>query len=54
MILDDLYIRALSRKPTEVERKKLNPLIAANATDRKTYDDIFWALLNSTEFSFNH
>ncbi|HEY3838772.1 MAG TPA: DUF1549 and DUF1553 domain-containing protein [Bryobacteraceae bacterium] len=54
VILDDLYIRTLARKPTEAERKKLTPIIAANATDRKTYDDIFWALLNSTEFSFNH
>ncbi len=54
VILDDLYIRTLARKPTEAERKKLNPMIASSATDRKTYDDIFWALLNSTEFSFNH
>jgi hypothetical protein len=52
-ILDALYIRTLARKPSEAERKKLNPLIASNA-DRKTYDDIFWGLLNSTEFSFNH
>jgi len=28
------------------------PLLASN--DRKAYDDIFWALLNSTEFEFNH
>ena len=41
------------RQPTESEKKKLTPLIASNA-DRKTYDDIFWALLNSTEFAFNH
>ena len=54
VILDTLYIRTLARKPTEAERKKLNTLIASAATDRKTYDDIFWALLNSTEFAFNH
>ena len=51
-ILDDIYIRALARKPSEAEKKKLLALIVPN--DRKSYDDIFWALLNSTEFQFNH
>jgi Protein of unknown function (DUF1549)/Protein of unknown function (DUF1553) len=49
-ILDDLFVRALARKPSEAEKKKLLPLLA----DRKGYDDVLWALLNSTEFSFNH
>jgi len=29
-------------------------LVAANPTDRQPYEDVFWALLNSTEFAFNH
>ncbi|HLH17536.1 MAG TPA: DUF1549 and DUF1553 domain-containing protein [Bryobacteraceae bacterium] len=53
-ILDELYIRALARKPSDAERKKLLPLLAADPKDRKPYDDVLWALLNSTEFSFNH
>ncbi len=53
-ILDDLFIRAYSRKPSEPERKKLLPLVASHPNDRQPYDDIFWALLNSTEFAFNH
>ena len=53
-IIDDLFIRTLTRKPTEEEKKKLLNLVASNAADRKPYDDIFWALLNSTEFAFNH
>jgi hypothetical protein len=53
-ILDDLFIRAYSRKPSEPERKKLLPLVAAHPSERQPYDDIFWALLNSTEFAFNH
>ncbi|HEV3197307.1 MAG TPA: DUF1549 and DUF1553 domain-containing protein [Bryobacteraceae bacterium] len=53
-ILDELFIRTLSRKPSEPERKRLLPLVAANPTDRKAYDDVLWALLNSTEFAFNH
>jgi hypothetical protein len=28
--------------------------LVTNPKDRKVYDDIFWALLNSTEFEFNH
>jgi len=53
-ILDDLFIRTLARKPSEPERKKLLALVAATPGDRKAYDDVFWALLNSTEFEFNH
>jgi hypothetical protein len=53
-ILDELFIRTLSRKPSEPEKKRLLPLLTANATDRKAYDDVLWALLNSTEFAFNH
>ncbi len=53
-ILDDLFIRTLSRKPSEAEKKKLVPLLTGAPTDRKPYDDVLWALLNSTEFSFNH
>jgi hypothetical protein len=47
-----MFIRTLSRKPSEPEKKKLMPLLTSN--DRKAYDDVFWALLNSTEFEFNH
>jgi len=53
-IFDSLYIRALGRKPSQQEEQKLKVLVAGKETDRKAYDDIFWALLNSTEFAFNH
>jgi hypothetical protein len=53
-IVDELFVRALSRRPSEPEKKKLLPLVAAAPGDRKAYEDIFWALLNSTEFAFNH
>jgi hypothetical protein len=53
-ILDELFVRTLSRKPSKAETLKLLPLLAANPKDRKAYDDVFWALLNSTEFEFNH
>jgi len=53
-IIDELFIRCLSRKPSETERKKMLSLVQPTPNDRKAYDDILWALLNSTEFSFNH
>jgi hypothetical protein len=53
-IIEDLYIRALSRRPSETERKRLLALVGGHPGDRKAYEDVFWALLNSTEFAFNH
>ena len=53
-ILDELYIRALTRLPTVIEKKKLLAMTEADPKDRKVYEDIFWGLLNSTEFAFNH
>jgi len=53
-IIDELYLRALSRKPTELERKKFDAVLAADPDQKKTIEDIFWALLNSREFIFNH
>ncbi|MGE4551400.1 MAG: DUF1549 domain-containing protein, partial [Opitutales bacterium] len=53
-VIDELYVRCLSRKPTPSE--KANLLAAVNGEeDKKTaLEDTFWALLNSKEFIFNH
>lgn len=53
-IIDALYLRSLGRTPSTMERQKLLALTTGHEADRKVYDDIFWALLNSTEFAFNH
>jgi hypothetical protein len=53
-IIENLYIRALSRQPSKAELKKLLPLVIDKPGNRQAYDDIFWALLNSSEFEFNH
>ena len=56
-IIDQLYLTSLSRLPTDMEREKLLAAVAQqnepNAV-RETLEDIFWALLNSKEFIFNH
>ena len=52
-IIDDLYIRCYSRKPKEAE--KANLLASLNMDDpQEGLEDVFWALLNSKEFIFNH
>ena len=53
-VVDELYARSLSRKPGADENEKLLKLIGSQAGDKKAFEDVFWALLNSTEFMFNH
>src|SRR5262249_25987304 len=53
-MIGELYLRALSRRPSEAEKKRMLALVAAHPAERQPYEDVFWALLNSTEFAFNH
>jgi len=52
--LEQLFILALCRKPTASESKQLTALIGEDSKDIAAWQDIFWSLLNSTEFAFNH
>ena len=51
--LEQLFILTLSRKPTDHELRGLSDLIGDAHKDVEVFQDIFWGLLNSTEFSFN-
>jgi hypothetical protein len=53
-IVEKMYIRSLSRKPTAEEVAALTPLFAEGQDIKRSLDDVFWALLNSREFIFNH
>ncbi|MAT16357.1 MAG: hypothetical protein CMJ46_13930 [Planctomyces sp.] len=53
-IVTELYIRTLTRQPTDKEIAVLNEQIAAGGNPQQVLEDIFWALLNSREFLFNH
>jgi hypothetical protein len=53
-VIEELYIRCLSRKPLTDEVSKLNEILAQEKDDKRVLEDIFWALLNSREFLFNH
>jgi hypothetical protein len=59
-IVDDLYVRCFGRKPTGDELAAVTAQLP-NADDKNkaadtkaVLDDLFWALLNSQEFMFNH
>ena len=54
-VIEQLYLRCLSRKPTQTELTKLMAMVPEDLAERKkVLEDVFWALLNSEEFMFNH
>ena len=55
-ILEEAYLSALSRYPTKIEREKMQSALdeAPEAGLRPLVEDLYWALLSSKEFLFNH
>ncbi|MBU6221565.1 MAG: DUF1553 domain-containing protein [Planctomycetes bacterium] len=58
-IVEELYLRTLTRMPTEKERMALleilqDPAAQDPAAIQRNLEDGFWAILNSREFVFNH
>src|SRR5262249_11242646 len=53
-IVEELFIRTVSRKPTAAELKKLTDVIAPIPDKKQALEDVFWSLLNTREFMFNH
>jgi hypothetical protein len=53
-VLDELTIRCLCRLPVDEERTKLLALVGDAEKPVAELQDVFWALLNSREFLFNH
>ena len=50
-ILDELFLGALSRRPTDAERVKLLAVFA-DGDRRAAIEDVLWVLLNSKEFLY--
>ena len=55
--IEALYLATLSRLPRDEELARLDPYLASGGPRQNAEDalgDILWALLNSSEFLFNH
>ena len=55
--IDTLFLSALSRKATAEERERFTSYVdrgGPSENKAKALTDVFWVLLNSTEFMFNH
>ena len=55
-IIDDAYLLCLSRPPTAEQRKKFEELLKAVKPEekRQAVEDLYWSLLTSREFLFQH
>jgi hypothetical protein len=53
-VVEQLFLSVLGRRPKEAEQKTLTRMLADGSDRAEVVRDLFWALLNSKEFVFNH
>jgi hypothetical protein len=53
-LVENLYFRTVCRPPTAEETSHWAAELKGATSEREAAEDLFWALLNSREFSFNH
>jgi hypothetical protein len=53
-ITGELYVRSLSREPEPVELDRLRAALKGVPNVEQSLQDVFWSILNSREFLFNH
>jgi hypothetical protein len=53
-IIEELYLRTLVRRPSADETAKLQTALKDEPDKAKGLEDVFWALMNTREFVFNH
>ena len=53
-IISEMYIRCFSRGPTAEETAALVAIVTEQENKKEALEDIFWSMLNSKEFLFNH
>jgi hypothetical protein len=49
-MLEEFYLAALCRRPTDAEGRKILAYLAAAPDRRAAWEDVLWALVNSKEF----
>jgi hypothetical protein len=53
-VIETIYVRALGRRPTAEECASLMSVVQSTSSPQQGLEDVFWAVLNSREFLFNH
>jgi hypothetical protein len=56
VLVDEAWLRCLSRMPTDAERKPIEEMLTAAKPEekRELVEDMYWSLLTSREFLFRH
>jgi len=53
-LMDEVFLNTVSRLPSSDERKLVKELLSNGDAKEEVFRDLFWALLNSKNFAFNH
>jgi Protein of unknown function (DUF1549)/Protein of unknown function (DUF1553)/Bacterial Ig-like domain (group 2) len=53
-MLQDLFLAAYSRPPTPAEQQRLLASVQGGKDQTAAWEDVYWAVLNSKEFLFQH
>lgn len=53
-LIEELFLRTVSRKPEPLEVDAALSAVEAAKGRRQGLEDVFWALLNSKEFLYQH
>jgi len=52
--IKEVYLWTLARYPTAEEQRTVEGFLARKSAKRQAYEDLFWVLINTKEFLFNH